>query len=456
MNKFLFHNATIINEGRSFLGYLSTEGDRICAIGEGNPPASLTSEYLPEESVDLQGKLLLPGVIDDQVHFREPGLTHKANIASESRAAAAGGVTSFMDMPNTRPATVKVEAWEDKMKRGEETSVVNYSFFAGATNSNIEELKRFDRKYLPGIKVFMGSSTGNMLVDDNSALDSIFSLGDIVAVHSESERIIKENSERYLQQYGENNVPISCHPDIRSREACMECSRKAVEIAERNNARLHILHLSTAEETELLKSVPLRDKRVTGEVCVHHLWFTDEDYAKLGSRIKCNPAIKSRRDRDALREAVNDGRIDIVATDHAPHLLEEKEGDALHAASGCPLIQFSLLAMLEMAGEGVFSREKVVETMCHNPAILYGIRDRGFLREGMKADLTIVDPEGKTEVRPEILLSSCGWSPFEGHTFPAKVVSTLVNGRIVWDGNRICEDAKGEAIEYCFSKSCRS
>jgi len=446
--KYLFTDAAIINEGRIYSGYLATDCDRIAAVGEGKAPVELRNLYSDSETISLEGCWLIPGVIDDQVHFRDPGLTHKGDIATESRAAAAGGVTSFMDMPNTRPATVTLEAWEEKMKRASEVSCVNYSFFAGATNDNVSELKRFDRRFLPGIKVFMGSSTGNMLVDNEIALSEIFSMKDLVAIHSESETLIRRNAELYRSRYGEGCVPMEKHSEIRSSEACSQCTAKAISLAREKGTRLHILHLSTADEASMLQQLPLYEKRITAEVCVHHLWFTDSDYKRLGSKIKCNPAIKSRADRDTLRAALRDGRIDIVATDHAPHLPEEKRGDALSAASGLPLVQFSLPAMMELALKGVFSRELVVKAMCHNSAILYGIRERGFLRPGMKADLCVIDPREKTLVNEQTILSRCGWSPFEGHEFPLKVVATFVNGNLVWDGFKVKEEVKGEPLEF--------
>ena len=440
MKKILLHNATVVNDGRTFLGYIIVESDRIAEVGKGEFPASSLEKYRFDEVEDLGGKYLLPGVIDDQVHFRDPGLTHKGDIYSESRAAAAGGVTSFMDMPNTKPPTTDLAAWQAKMDRAAEASVVNYSFFFGATNDNGDILQQLNRSRIPGIKVFLGSSTGNLLVDNSEALRNIFSSGMLIAVHSESESIIRENSARYREMYGDKEIPVNCHCKIRSREACIESTKKAISLAEKYNARLHLLHLSTSEEASMLAQKSLDSKHITGEACVHHLWFSDEDYERKGSLIKCNPAIKSKADREALRNALRDGRIDIVATDHAPHLLKEKEGGALKAASGCPLVQYSLPAMIELAAGGEWRIEDVVRWMCHNPARLYGIKDRGFIRPGMKADLAIVDPDKPTEVTKESTLSRCGWPPFEGHTFPASVAATYVNGIKIWDGNRIIPD----------------
>lgn len=421
----LLRDALIVNEGRSFHGFVAIKGNRIYKSGEGEPsPETLASS---REVIELGGKLLLPGAIDDQVHFREPGLTHKADIESESKAALAGGVTSFMDMPNCKPPTVSVEAWKEKMARAAETSSVNYSFWIGATNDNAAELASADYSCIPGIKVFLGASTGNMLVDNEDALDRIFSLGRIVAVHSEDEAIIRKNMDEAKKRYGDS-IPVECHPIIRSREACVTSTSKAIRRAERLGTRLHILHLSTADEAKMLAPGSPEEKYVTSEVCVHHLWFTDEDYPRLGTRIKWNPAVKTRQDRDELRRAVDDGRIDIVATDHAPHLLSEKAGDAAHAASGGPLVQHSLLMMLELSRQGLWSVEKTVDMMSHRPARLFGIERRGYIREGYYADIVIVDPEGGTEITKESILTKCGWSPLEGERLSARIEAVYVNG----------------------------
>ncbi len=424
MSKIYFGGLVVTGSG-SFPGYIGVEGDRIAVVGEGAPSEELLRSF--SESENLKGKWILPGVIDDQVHFRDPGLTHKADMESESRAALAGGVTSFMDMPNTNPQTVTVEAWENKMKRAAEASYANYAFFIGATKDNIAELEKADYSKIPGVKLFLGASTGNMLVDDEEALDEIFSLGRLVAIHSEDEETIRRNAAAARERYGDD-VPVTEHPNIRSSEACVKSTRRAIERAERLGTRLHILHLSAADEAEMLQRGDLESKKITAEACVHHLWFTDADYERLGSRIKWNPAVKTASDRDALRQAANDGRIDVVATDHAPHLLSEKEGGALKAASGGPFVQFSLPAMLELAREGVFTKEKVVELMCENPARLFGVRDRGFLRKGAYADMVIVDPEQPFKVTKEKILSKCGWSPIEGETLSHSVVKTILNG----------------------------
>ena len=419
----------------------------IAAVYEGNVPDETVAEA--KEVIDAQGKWLLPGCIDDQVHFREPGLTHKADIYSESRAAVAGGVTSFMDMPNTKPQTTTLENLEWKFNRAAETSVANYSFFFGGTNDNMEEIRRLDRSRVPGLKLFLGSSTGNMLVDKKEALEKIFSESDLlIAIHAEKEEIIKRNIAYYTQQYGED-LDISFHSKIRSEEACYASSSEAVELATRLGTRLHILHLSTAKETTLLDNkLPLKDKKITGEVCVHHLWFHDGDYALFGNRIKWNPAIKTLADRTALREAVNNDKIDIVATDHAPHLLSEKEGSCLKAASGGPLVQHSLIVMLELAMEGRFTYEKIVDKMAHKPAELFHIDRRGYIRPGYYADLVLIDPNKTWTVSKENILTKCGWSPFEGYTFHHAVDTTWVNGEIVWQDGQIRNNVHGKELKY--------
>lgn len=447
MKKKLIKNARIINEGRSFKGAVLLEGAYIVSVYEDVPEDLETIEGL--EVTDAAGKWLLPGCIDDQVHFREPGLTHKGDIASESRAAVAGGVTTFMDMPNTKPQTTTLEALEWKLQRAAETSVANYSFFFGGTNDNIDAIRRLDRSRVPGLKLFLGSSTGNMLVDRKESLELIFGETDmLIAVHAEKEEIIQRNIAHFTGLYG-NNLDISFHPRIRSAEACYASSSEAVELAIRLGARLHILHLSTAREMELLDgNKPLREKKITGEVCVHHLWFSDEDYARYGNRIKWNPAIKTAEDRDALRNAINNNKLDIVATDHAPHLPVEKEGSCLTAASGGPLIQHSLVAMLEMVSRGLFTCEKVVEKMAHQPAELFAIDRRGYIRPGYYADIVLIDPEVSWTVSKDNLLYKCGWSPFEGHTFRHKVWKTFVNGEIVYADGMVMDNNRGMEVKY--------
>ncbi|WP_251967650.1 dihydroorotase [Parabacteroides sp. AD58] len=447
MNKKLIKNVRIINEGRSYQGAVLINGEMIEAVYEGEVPSEIIAET--NDIVDGQGKWLLPGCIDDQVHFREPGLTYKADIYSESRAAVAGGVTSFMDMPNTKPQTTTIENLEWKFNRAAETSAANYSFFFGGTNDNMEEIRRLDRSRVPGLKLFLGSSTGNMLVDKKDALERIFSESDLlIAVHAEKEEIIKRNIAYYTQKYGED-LDISFHSKIRSEEACYASSSEAVELATRLGTRLHILHLSTAKETTLLDNkLPLKDKKITGEVCVHHLWFHDGDYALFGNRIKWNPSIKTLADRTALREAVNNDKIDIIATDHAPHLLSEKEGSCLKAASGGPLVQHSLIVMLELAMEGRFTYEKVVDKMAHKPAELFHIDRRGYIRPGYYADLVLIDPNKTWTVSKENILTKCGWSPFEGYTFHHAVDTTWVNGEIVWQDGQIRDNVHGKELKY--------
>lgn len=449
MNKKLIKNVRIINEGRSYQGAVLINGEMIEAVYEGEVPSEIIAET--NDIVDGQDKWLLPGCIDDQVHFREPGLTYKADIYSESRAAVAGGVTSFMDMPNTKPQTTTIENLEWKFNRAAETSAANYSFFFGGTNDNMEEIRRLDRSRVPGLKLFLGSSTGNMLVDKKDALERIFSESDLlIAVHAEKEEIIKRNIAYYTQKYGED-LDISFHSKIRSEEACYASSSEAVELATRLGTRLHILHLSTAKETTLLDNkLPLKDKKITGEVCVHHLWFHDGDYALFGNRIKWNPSIKTLADRTALREAVNNDKIDIIATDHAPHLLSEKEGSCLKAASGGPLVQHSLIVMLELAMEGRFTYEKVVDKMAHKPAELFHIDRRGYIRPGYYADLVLIDPNKSWTVSKENILTKCGWSPFEGYTFHHAVDTTWVNGEIVWQDGQIRDNVHGKELKYLY------
>lgn len=446
MKKTLIKNALIINEGERYTGSLLLVGERIADIYMGELPQEV--EQSVSAVVDARGKWLIPGIIDDQVHFREPGLTHKGDIGSESAAAVAGGVTSFMDMPNTVPQTTTLENLEWKFQRAAETSLANYSFYLGATNENLEELKKADPHRVCGIKIFMGSSTGNMLVDDARALERIFSeIPLLIAVHCEEESVIKANRERFIKQYGEE-LPVTFHPLIRSEEACYQSSAKAVALASRTGARLHILHLSTAREISLFENKPLKEKKITGEVCVHHLFFNDSDYARLGNRIKWNPAIKQESDRVALIEAVNNNLIDVIATDHAPHTWAEKQGSCLKAASGGPLLQHSLLAMIDKSRRGEITLEKMVEKMCHAPAQLYKIQNRGYIRKGYFADLVLIDPERPYTVTQENILSKCGWSPFEGYTFPATVSQTYVNGVIAYENGKLNRACRGQELRF--------
>jgi dihydroorotase len=445
MSSILIKNATIINERRTFRGDLIIKDELISAIGYADQMIVSAGTKI----IDATGLLLIPGIIDDQVHFREPGLTHKGDIFSESRAAAAGGVTSFMDMPNTNPQTVSIDILNEKYRIGSENSLTNYSFYIGATNTNLDEMMKVDPSEVCGIKLFLGSSTGNMLVDNENVLKELFAKASLlITAHCEDELTIRKNIDIYRKKYGED-VPIKVHPLIRSREACFLSSSHAVNLAKEYNTRLHILHLSTADEMKLFSNeLPLNQKRITGEVCVHHLWFDESSYDDLGTLIKWNPAIKTRFDRDALINGVNNNLIDIVATDHAPHTLTEKGNSYFKAPSGGPLIQHSLVVMLELWHRKVFSLEKIVEMMCHNPAILFNIRDRGFIREGYKADLCLVDPASPWEVSKENILYKCGWSPFEGTTFRSKVVQTIVNGTIVFDNGVINNDYRGQRLLF--------
>ena len=447
MNGILIKNALIINEGKRFIGSVIINGEKIERIVAGRDAVNRIEEE-GYRTFDADGLWLVPGCIDDQVHFREPGLTYKADIATESKAAVAGGVTSFMDMPNTKPQTTTLEALKWKYDRAAETSAANYAFYLGATNDNADELRKADYNKICGVKVFMGSSTGNMLVDNKETLKRIFSeVPAIIAVHAEKEEIIRRNREYYTARFGEN-LPVMFHPLIRSAEACYASSAEAAELATKYGARLHILHLSTEREVSLLGNAPLSEKRITGERCVHHLYFDDNDYARYGNRIKWNPAIKCYSDRVALVNAVNDGKIDIVATDHAPHLLSEKEGTCLTAASGGPLVQHSLSVMTELAMKGVFSMETVVEKMAHSPALLFGVEKRGFVREGYYADLVLLNPNKPYTVTRENILSKCGWSPFEGHKFPCSVVTTIINGTVVYDNGSFNTSFRGKPLTF--------
>src|SRR5690554_3224967 len=442
----LIHRATIINEGETFIGSVLIKNNRISQIFRDEVPERLLSECT--EIYDAKGLCLLPGVIDDQVHFRDPGLTHKGDISTESRAAVAGGVTSYMEMPNTNPQTVTIEELEKKFEMAANKSVANFSFYLGATNDNITELRKVDKKHVCGVKIFMGSSTGNMLVDNERALQQIFAEVDmLIATHCEKEDIIRDNISFYRKQFGED-IPIKYHPLIRSEEACYQSSAHAIELADRYNSKLHVLHLSTARELSLLSDSPLENKKITAEVCVHHIWFSDEDYEKYGANIKWNPAVKTVNDRDALRDGLLSNRLDVVATDHAPHLIDEKAGGCLKAASGGPLVQHSLQAMLDMVHDGYYSIELVVEKMSHAPARLYSVKDRGFIKEGYFADLVLVDLSEKYRVSKDNILYKCGWSPFEGYTFSSTVKKTFVNGELVFDNGVITDNKYGMALEF--------
>ena len=441
--KKLLKGATIINEGNAFIADILISNNRIEKI-----ETSITDT--PDMKViQLDGKIIVPGCIDDQVHFREPGLTHKGDIYSESRAAVAGGITSFMEMPNTVPNTLTQELLADKYTIAANTSAANYSFFMGASNDNLDEVLRTNEKEVCGVKIFMGSSTGNMLVDNETTLTNLFSqVPLLIATHCEDEATVRANAEIYKAKYGEN-IPIEAHPLIRSEEACYLSSSMAVELAKKYNTRLHILHISTVKEVALFaNNIPLEQKRITAEACVHHLWFTDQDYASKGNFIKWNPAVKTANDRDGIWKGLLDNHIDIVATDHAPHTLEEKEKPYNSAPSGGPLVQHALLAMLEKAKQGILTIEKVVEKMAHAPAVCFQLANRGFIREGYYADLVIIDPTQTTAVDKSNLLYKCGWSPFEGVTFSNKIISTFVNGELVFDGEKIVSDQKGMRLLF--------
>lgn len=445
MRRTLIQNAVIVNEGRKVTGSVVIEGEKIAEILVGEEKASAPCD----EVIDASGCYLLPGAIDEHVHFRDPGLTHKADITTESRAAAAGGVTSIMDMPNTNPQTTTLEALEEKFALLAEKSSVNYSCYFGATNNNYTQFPQLDKRRVCGVKLFMGSSTGNMLVDRMASLRNIFGGTDLlIAAHCEDQGIIKENTDRYKKEFGGDDVPLAYHPLIRSEEACYRSSELAVQLAREANARLHIMHISTARELDLFSDAPLKEKRITAEACVSHLLFTEEDYQTLGARIKCNPAIKTADDRKALQEAVSSGLIDAIATDHAPHLLSEKEGGALKAMSGMPMIQFSLVSMLELADKGAFTIEKVVEKMAHAPAQMYDIQNRGYIRKGYQADLVLVRPDSEWTVTTDCIISKCGWSPLEGHTFRWKVEKTFANGHLLYDNGKIDESYRGQELVF--------
>lgn len=438
------HNAVIVNEGKQFAGSVVIDNGIIREVlEEGKQPSQPC-----DEEVDAKGCYLIPGVIDDHVHFRDPGLTHKADMASETAAAAAGGVTSFMDMPNCNPQTTTLEALNAKFEDAATKCVVNYSFYFGATNNNVHVLKELDKTRVCGVKLFMGASTGNMLVDRMEALRKIFSeAGMLIATHCEDQNTIRENTERFRQEYGED-PDIICHPLIRSEEACYRSSALAVQLAKETNARLHVLHVSTARELELFEDKPLSEKRITAEACVSHLFFCDEDYQTLGARIKCNPSIKTRADRDALRGALSTNRIDVVGTDHAPHLLTEKQGGALKAVSGMPSIQFSLVSLFELVHEGVLTVEQLVQKMCHAPAELYQIEKRGYIRPGYWADLVLVNPNKEWTVTSDCIQSKCGWSPMEGCHFHAQVEKTFVNGVLAYADGKVNTSNRGQALVF--------
>ena len=440
---YLIKNARIVNEGSVVEGDVLIEAGRIAKIDSSIGPKSANVNV-----IDAEGKYLIPGIIDDQVHFREPGLTHKGDLHSESRAAVAGGITSFMEQPNTKPAATTVEELEKKYQRAAQVSLANYSFNMGASNDNLEELKKVSKRDVAAIKIFMGSSTGNMLVDQQKTLEGIFQLDHQLITHCEDEQTIRTNLEKAKQQYGED-IPMSMHPVIRSEEACYLSSSTAVELAKKYNSRLHVFHISTAKETELFTNkIPLAEKRITAEVCVHHLWFDDSQYESKGSHIKWNPAVKQASDREGLWKALLDGRLDVVATDHAPHTLEEKSNKYLNAPSGGPLVQHALPAMMERVHDGVWNIQTMVQKMCHNPAILFRMEDRGYIREGYHADLVLLEPNRPWKVSKDNILYKCQWSPFEGTVFKSKVTHTFVNGHLAFKEGKFDDSQLGERLLF--------
>lgn len=443
MATILIKNASVVNEGQVKNSDLMIKEGRITHIGS-------QLDFIADTEINAEGLFLLPGLIDDQVHFREPGLTYKANIFTESRAAVAGGTTSFMEMPNTVPNTLTQRLLQDKYDIAQDTSLANFSFFMGAANDNIEEVLRTNPRDVCGIKVFMGSSTGNMLVDSEQSLENIFrNSPTLIATHCEDEATIKQNLQRYEQLYTTEGLTVEMHPLIRSSEACFLSSSKAIELAEKHNTRLHILHISSEKETKLFNNtIPLEEKRITAEACVHHLWFSDLDYKSKGNFIKWNPAIKTSNDRDALIEAVLDGRIDVIATDHAPHTKEEKLLPYSQAPSGGPLVQHALQVLLDMVKEGRLTLEQMVQKTAHNTAITFQIEQRGFIREGYWADLVLVDLNKPYTVKPSNILSKCGWSPFEGYTFSSSIEHTIVSGNLVFSKGRLIETGSGHRLLF--------
>lgn len=442
--KIVIKNATVANEGELFKATVFICDEFIEKIDRSQ---NLTTDGY--QIIDAQGKYLLPGIIDNHVHFREPGLTSKANILTESQASVAGGVTSIMDMPNTTPQTTTLQHVEEKIELGKQHSLCNYSFYLGATNDNFSEILKANPTKICGLKVFMGSSTGNMLVDQQNSLEKIFKESPLrIVVHCEEESVIQENTKKIKQQFGEN-PPFSVHPLIRDENACFLSTEKAVHLAEKHNTRLHIAHLTTEKELMLFKNdIPLSKKKITAESCIQHLWFSDEDYATFKGKIKCNPAIKSKKDRDALRNAINNNTLDVIATDHAPHTISEKSNSYFQCPSGMPLIQSALQAMLALVQEGIFTLETVVQKMCHNPAILCRIEKRGFIREGYFADLILVGINKSYTVSKENILYKCGWSPFENFTFNSTITHTFVNGNLVWENGIINNQIKGKPLQF--------
>ena len=438
----LIKNVKIVNEGKIFKGDIRIKQDKISLIA---PSIPLTQD---ENVVDGDNKYLIPGLIDDQVHFREPGLTHKGDIYTESRAAVAGGITSFIEMPNTNPQTTTMEKIDQKLEIASRNSAANYGFMFGGTNTNLEEIKKIDENKVAGLKLFLGSSTGNMLVNKKEVLKEIFKTSKLViSVHCEDELTIKNNLNHYLKIYGKN-IPFKFHPKIRSSEACFKSSSDAVKLALETGARLHVFHLSTGNETKLFSKIPLEEKQITSEVCTHHLWFSDKDYKSKGSKIKWNPAIKTEEDRTKLWEALNEDLIDVYATDHSPHTIDEKNLPYTESPSGGPLVQHGLLAMLDCVNKGKITLEKFVEKASHNPAKIFKIKKRGFLKKNFYADMVLIDLEGKTNVTKNNIMYKCGWSPFEGYIFNSSVIKTWVNGKLLYDKGKIIESGSAKRLEY--------
>jgi len=438
----LIKNVNIVNEGKVFKGDIRIKQEKI----------SLIAPFIPisqdEHLIEGNNKYLIPGLIDDQVHFREPGLTHKGDIYSESRAAVAGGITSFIEMPNTQPQTTTMKKIEQKLEIASRNSVANYGFMFGGTNSNLDEIKKIDENKVAGLKLFLGSSTGNMLVNKKEVIKEIFKSSKlIISVHCEDEFIIRKNLNIYLGMYGKN-IPFKFHPKIRSSEACFKSSSEAVKLAIETGARLHVFHISTGNETKLFSKIPIEEKQITSEVCTHHLWFSDKDYESKGSQIKWNPAIKSEEDRNALWEALNEDRIDVYATDHAPHTINEKKLPYTDSPSGGPLVQHGLLAMLDSVNKGKITLEKFVEKASHNPAKIFKIKKRGFLKENFYADMVLIDLEGKTKVTKNNIMYKCGWSPFEGYLFNSSILKTWVNGKLLYEKGKIIESGPAKKLEY--------
>lgn len=444
MRTVLIKNANVVNEGKITKSDVLVEDGWITEISE-----SISAKSGDTKIIDADGSYLMPGMIDDQVHFREPGLTHKADIQTESKAAVAGGITSFIEMPNTIPQATTIELLEDKFDIAAKTSWANYSFMFGGTNDNLEEILKVDSEKVAGLKLFLGSSTGNMLVDDLEVLEKIFSKTDLlISVHCEDEATIQKNLAQYKEEFGDD-IPIELHPKIRSEEACYISSSKAIKLAQKTGARLHVFHVSTEKETHLFSNKkPLAQKKITSEVCIHHLWFTDEDYKTKGTKIKWNPAVKTQKDKDGLLKALLNDRIDVIATDHAPHTLEEKNNNYMNAPSGGPMVQHALVALLEMHHKGKISLEKIVEKFAHNPAILFRIKDRGYIRPGYKADLVLVDLNSPWMVKKENILSKCGWSPLEGTVFKSRVTHTLVNGKVVYENSKFASNSNSERLIF--------